>query len=170
MTAREHKGRRGRGVDVSWANRRLLLRGADTLSARGWDRLAKVFRTDDPTDELGAAWGINEQLRQLLRTTTIEAAWDERMRLGHYVMVANMPETDRLYETIVTWWTEIEVLIVTGATNAKVEAANTSIKNIKRTARGFRNAQKYRARILLASAARTVARTSITAGPSPRTA
>lgn len=155
--AREHKGRRGRMVDASWANRRLLLRGADTLSARGWDRLAKVFRTDDPTDELGAAWGVKEQLRRLLKTTTIADAWDERMRMGYYVQVAQMPETDRLYDTIVTWWEQIEVLVITGATNAKVEAANTTIKNIKRTGRGFRKAANYRTRILLTSAARAAA-------------
>ena len=54
-------------------------------------------------------------------------------------------------------WDAIEVLIVTGATTAKVEAGNTGIKNIKRTGRGFRNAENYRTRILLTSAARTVA-------------
>ncbi len=154
---REHQGRRGRKVDASWANRRLLLRGANTLSQRGWRRLEHVLRTDDPTDELGAAWGIKEQVRRLLATTTIADAWQERMRLGYYVQVADMPETTRLYETIVAWWDAIEVLIVTGATNAKVEAANTAIKHIKRTARGFRNPANYTARILLASAARAVA-------------
>ena len=53
------------------------------------------------------------------------------MRLGAYVMAANMPETDKLYDTICTWWPAIEVLIVTGETNARTEAANTTIKNIK---------------------------------------
>jgi transposase len=48
-------------------------------------------------------------------------------------------------------------LIVTGVTNACIEAANTSIKTIKRTGRGYRNPADYRARILLASAARTAA-------------
>ncbi|WP_255475295.1 transposase [Pseudactinotalea sp. HY158] len=125
---------------------------------------------DDPTDELSAAWGVKEQLRRLLGADTLAQAWQERMRLGHYVQTANMAETDRLYETIVTWWEAIEVLIVTGATTAKVEAANTTIKNIKRTGRGFRNSANYKARILLASAARAAARTPITAGLSPRTA
>ena len=68
-----------------------------------------------------------------------------------------MPETTRLFETICTWWEQIEVLIVTGATNARTEAANTSIKHIKRTGRGFRNDSNYRTRILLTSAARTAA-------------
>ena len=154
---RDHKGRRGRLVDPAWANRRLLLRGADTLSPGGWVRLEKVFRTDDPTDELGAAWGIKEQLRRLLNTSSLADAHEAKMLLGHYVMVANMPETDRLWNTICQWWTEIEVLIVTGVTNARTEAANTSIKNIKRTGRGFRNPDNYKARILLRSAAKTAA-------------
>jgi transposase len=55
------------------------------------------------------------------------------------------------------WWNEIEVLIATGATTAKVEANNTAIKNIKRTGRGFRNPANYRSRILLRSAAQTAA-------------
>ena len=40
---------------------------------------------------------------------------------------------------------------------ASSEAANTTIKNIKRTGRGFRNADNYRARILLTSATKTAA-------------
>lgn len=79
------------------------------------------------------------------------------MRLGAYVLTANMPETDKLYDTICTWWPAIEVLIVTGVTNARTEAANTAIKNIKRTGRGFRNENNSRTPILLASAAKTAA-------------
>ncbi|MBO1268331.1 transposase [Arthrobacter sp. PO-11] len=62
-----------------------------------------------------------------------------------------------MFETICTWWEQIEVLIVTGATNARTEAANTKIKHIKRTGRGFRNERNYRSRILLTSAARVAA-------------
>ncbi|MDN6301830.1 MAG: transposase, partial [Brachybacterium sp.] len=100
---------------------------------------------------------IKEQLRRLLATDTLAQAWQERMRMGYFAQIANMPETTKLYDTVVTWWDAIEVLIVTGATTAKVEAGNTGIKNIKRTGRGFRNPENYRMRILLASAARTVA-------------
>lgn len=155
--ARQTHGRRGMVIDPAWANRRLLLRGADTLSRAGWARLERVLRTDDPTDELGAAWGIKEQVRRLLRTGSLADAHTEKMRLGAYVMAANMPETDKLYDTICAWWPQIEVLIVTGVTNARTEAANTAIKNIKRTGRGFRNENNYRTRILLASAAKTAA-------------
>ncbi|MCS6710697.1 ISL3 family transposase [Brachybacterium sp. EF45031] len=155
--ARTHHDRRGRKDDPAWAHRMLLLRGADTLTPHAWERLEDVFGTDDPTDELSAAWGIKEQLRRLLATDTLAQAWNERMRMGYFVQIANIPEATKLYDTIVTWWDAIEVLILTGKTTARVEAANTGIKNIKRTGRGFRNAENYRMRILLTSAARTAA-------------
>ncbi len=154
---RQHHGRRGRQTDTVWAHRSLLLRGADSLTRRGWERLDEMFRRDDPTDELGAVWGIKEQLRRLLNSDTLTQAWDHRMRMGHYTQIADMPETTKLYDTVVAWWDAIEVLIVTGATTAKVEAANTGIKNIKRSGRGFRNSANYTTRILLTSAARNAA-------------
>ena len=70
---------------------------------------------------------------------------------------AAQPETNRLWRAVCRWWKEIEVLIVTGATTAKVESNNTAIKHIKRTGRGFTNARNYKTRILLRSAARTAA-------------
>ncbi|PXA63884.1 hypothetical protein CVS29_18030 [Arthrobacter psychrochitiniphilus] len=73
------------------------------------------------------------------------------------VKAAAMKETDRLQKTVTKWWPEIQTLLATRVTTAKVEAANTMIKNIKRIARGFRNPINYQSRILLRSAARTVA-------------
>ncbi len=155
--SQHNNGRRGRSADPSWANRRRLLRGADTLSPGGWTRLKATFATDDPTGQLAATWGVKEQLRRLLACTSLTDAHEEKMRLGHYVQVADMAETDRLWNTLCRWWPAIEVLLITGVTNARTEAANTSIKNIKRTARGFRNEHHYTARILLTSAARSAA-------------
>lgn len=155
--AREVHDRRGRAFDPAWANRRLLLRGADTLSPRAWTRLELVFTTDDPTGQLEWAWAVKEHVRMLLKTTTLNAAADAMQALRAVAAVAAMPETDRLVATLESWWPAIEVLIVTGVTNARTEAANTTIKNIKRTGRGFRNEDNYRTRILLTSAGRTAA-------------
>ena len=154
---REGKGRRGRLEDPAWVNRRLLLRAGNTLSPQAMARLKATLRTDDPTDEIGAAGGIKEQLRRLLASGSLAEAAEQQMRLGAFVLAADMPETDRLWSTVDAWWDAIEVLIVTGVTNARTEAANTAIKHIKRTGRGYRNPAHYRARILLASAARSAA-------------
>jgi len=155
--AREQHDRRGTSIDPAWANRRLLLRGADSLSARGWARLERVFAVDDPTGQLEWAWAVKEHVRLLLSATTLDSAATAMQTLHAVAQVAAMPETDRLLATLETWWPAIEVLIITGVTNARTEAANTTIKNIKRTGRGFRNAQNYRTRILLVSAARSAA-------------
>ena len=113
-----------------------------------------MFASDDPTDELSAAWGVKEQLRRLLTVTGVDQARREKMILGCYVIAADMDETWRLWATIETWWPAVEVLITYRVTNARTEAANTGIKHIKRTGRGYRNPTHYQARILLTSAAR----------------
>ncbi|WP_312856786.1 transposase [Arthrobacter mobilis] len=135
----------------------MLLRAGSDLSAAGLDRLAGVFAADDPTGKLQAAWEVKEQLRLLLRTGSLADAAAAKQKLHGYVEAAAMPETNRLWRTANKWWKEIEVLIVTGATTAKVEANNTTIKNIKRKARGYRNRWNYQSRILMTSAARTAA-------------
>src|SRR4051812_44584178 len=141
------RGRRGRAVDPAWAHRQLLLRAGDTLSKAGLDRLTDVFLKDDPTGKLQAAWAVKEQLRLLLRTGSLEDAAAAKEKLHGYVEAAAMPETTRLWRTVNRWWKEIEVLIVTGATTAKVEANNTAIKHIKRTGRGFVNSGNYSTRV-----------------------
>ena len=55
-------------VDPPWALRRLLLRAGDELGPKALARLKTVFDTDDPTDEISAAWGIKDLLRQMLQT------------------------------------------------------------------------------------------------------
>ena len=57
--------------------------------------------------------------------------------MGYYTEVADMAETTKLYYTVVAWWDAIEVLIVTGATTAKVEAANTPSRTSKAPAADF---------------------------------
>lgn len=150
--------RRGRNADPAWAHRLLLLRGYNTLSEAGKAKLNHVLRTDDPTDEIGAAWGIKEALRLVLRSPTITVARQRRTDLfDRYVAGAQIPEADRLKKTIDGWWNEIETFIDTQATNARTEAANVTIKNIKRTGRGYRSHANYRSRIMLYNAARSAA-------------
>jgi transposase len=96
-----------------------------------------------------------EPLRLLLKATTIKEAEQARDQFKLIVLTADLPEAWRLWNTIETWWPEILVLITTRVTNARTEAANTSIKQIKRTGRGYRNHHHYRARILLTIARST---------------
>ena len=158
--AREQLGHRGRKDDLAWAHRMLLLRAGNRLSERALRRLDQVLLHDDPTGEIGAAWGVKERLRQLLACRDLDAADHARGLLGIAVLAADMDETWRLWETV--WWEEIETFIDTQTTNARTEAANTAIKHIKRTGRGYRNPGHYQARILLRSHRRTRRRSPLT--------
>ena len=63
---RDLLGRRCTVADPVWVNRRLLLTGAEHLSAKQWKRLSRMLDDHDPTNEIGAAWGVKERLRLLL--------------------------------------------------------------------------------------------------------
>jgi transposase len=145
---RERYGRRGTTAEKVWVNRHLLLTGYEHLSAKQRARLKATFAGEDPTDEIGAAWGVKERLRLLL-------AESEEHRIRHRLYEfyrdaarADMPETTRLATTIETWWPAIHVALTMDVTNARTEGFNRIIKNTKRVACGFRNLDNYQRRIL----------------------
>jgi transposase len=147
--SRERHGRRGRGTDAAWAHRRLLLTAGDRLSAKQLDRLTAMLAADDPTDEIGAAWGCKERLRMLLASPA--DPWVLRARLWAFYRdcaAAGMPETTRLATTVETWWPHILVALRHGVTPARTEGFNRIIKQVKRTGCGYRNMTNYERRIL----------------------
>jgi hypothetical protein len=97
------KGRRGRTVDKAWAHRMLLLRAGDTLSDSAAHRLADVFAVDDPTGKLEAVWKVKEQLRALLRTSSLADAAVAKEELHVLVQAAARLETNKLYRTVCRW-------------------------------------------------------------------
>ncbi|MBC7633543.1 transposase, partial [Aeromicrobium sp.] len=139
------------------AHRRLLLRNGDQLGPKALTRLTTVFTTDDPTNEIGAAWACKELLRQLLaghgptRYSRHETA-HRRTRFLTACVTADLPEATRLAGTIERWWPEIEAFLQLGGTNARTEGYNRVIKQIKRVACGFRNQSNYERRNMLHSA------------------
>lgn len=155
--AREQLGRRGRKPDPAWAHRRLLLAAGDRLSPRGLARLKHVLAVDDPTNEIGAAWGVKERLRQLLAAPTAHDARQRLFRFYDAVLVAEMPETTRLAETVQTWWPAIEAFLRLPVTNARTEGTNRVIKQLKRVGCGYRNQGNYERRIVLHVAAKSAA-------------
>ena len=160
--ARQQYGHRGRGTDPAWAHRRLLLRAGNTLSTAGLARLVGIFRDDDPTDEIGAAWGVKELLRQLLAAhgPTRYSRSETSHRLHRFLAAcadADMPETTRLATTVERWWPAIEGFLQLGVTNAATEGHNRVIKQTKRVACGFRNQANYERHIMMHNAARRAA-------------
>src|SRR5512144_1032166 len=104
---RERHGRGGRTTDPAWANRRLLLRAGDRLSARRLGRLKAVFAADDPTGEIGAAWGVKERLRMLLAADDRHTIANRLHRFHQAVRTADIPESTRLAVTVDAWRPEI---------------------------------------------------------------
>ena len=95
--------------------------------------------------------------RRVLACTTVADAQRERATFNRYATLAAMPETSWLKKTIDTWWPAIAAFIRTRATNAKTEAANVTVKNIKRTGCGYRSPRTTDAASCSGNAARTAA-------------
>jgi transposase len=148
------------GIDETRAHRPVAARADELAALRSEvpDRFKTVFATDDPANEISAAWACKEPLRQLLaahgptRYGRHETA-HRRTRFLAACAVADMPETTRLAGTIEKWWSEIEGFLELGVTNARTEGCNRVIKQIKRVACGFRNQANDGRRIMLHSAA-----------------
>jgi len=151
----------GARARVARSTRHLLLRGPGSLAARGWERLEHNLRADDATGELGAARGIEEQLRRQLVSATLADAHDAKMVLRHHVAVADMPETDRLSDTICAWWAEIEVLIVASATDVAPRPRTRRSCRVRRSV-GRRPPRSARRRM-----SGTGARSSLRRAPTP---
>ena len=141
-------GRRGTTRDPIWVNRRLLLTGAEHLSAKQWQRLWRSFERCDPTREVQAAWAVKERLRMLLAETEPSRI---RRRLADFyeaAIEAQLPEANRLVGTISTWWPAVLVALTHDVTNARTEGFNRIIKQVKRAGCGYRNMDNYQRRIL----------------------
>ena len=98
-----------------------------------------------------APHGSKEGVRLILASTTVEQTRTAKARFDAWATAAGTNETTRLAAPITAWWPHIEVTITTSVTNARTEAANTTIKHIKRTGRGYRNNTHYQTRTLLRS-------------------
>jgi len=145
--------RRGRKTDPTWANRRLLLRGRERLSEAALARMWNGCVDHDPSGQILSAWIAKEELRALCATAA-DGAHPGEIRDRLYAFYrwcadAQIPELTTLAETIETWWPAIEVFLTTGLTNARTEGMNRLIKQVKRSACGFRNRDNYRRRVRL---------------------
>jgi transposase len=145
---REQHGHRGTNEQPAWVHRRMLLTAGDRLSARQRARLRAVLASDDPTNEIGAAWAVKERLRMLLAQTDRDRIRDALWRFYDAAAAADMPETTRLASTIEAWWPAILVALTEDVTNARTEGFNRIIKQTKRVGCGFRNMDNYQRRIM----------------------
>jgi transposase len=146
----EQTGHRGRAGDRLYAGRKLLLLGAERVDEHGWECIRQILRDSDPADEILGCWVAKEYVRDVYLTDDPDEA---ETALERAIVWCTEPEATieqrRLAKTLRRWRNEILAHHTTGASNGKVEAANLTIKQIKRSGRGYRNFVNYRLRILL---------------------
>lgn len=149
----EQKGRRSRKIDPAWANRRRLLSARERLTDKAFTAMWNSLVDSDPSAQILTAWIAKEELRTLLALARTGASRDQiARRLGAFYQWcadANIAEITTLATTVETWWPAIEAFIHTGVTNARTEGINRLIKQVKRSACGFRNTANSRRRIRL---------------------
>jgi transposase len=146
----EQTGHRGQVGDPLYGVRRLLRRRQDRLSTKAAGRLQAGLIAGDPDGEVSLAWTIAQDLMALYRLTNPTTAGEHATTLIADLRECPIPELARLGRTLYTWRVELLAHFNHPAvTNGPTENLNLKIKNTKRRARGFRNFNNYRLRLLL---------------------
>ena len=137
-------GHRGRRDDPLFRIRRVLRRGADNLTPRGWQRLLAGLEAGDVDAQIARTWIAAQDLRLIYRSKTREDAARRFHRWLEHCADSDVPELHRLARTLDSWRAELLAYFDTGGvSNGPTEAANLLIKKIKRVGHGFRNADNY---------------------------
>jgi transposase len=143
----ELTGHRGRKGDVLYGVRRVLLRSRRRLDERRWARVQAAFAADDEL-ALECAWVGKEAFCDLYRAADrakAKTALDEWYAL---VERYDVTELNTFARTIRQWEHQFLNYFDSRATNARSEARNLIIKQVKRSGFGFRRFDNYRLRVL----------------------
>lgn len=146
----ETLGHRGRKGDPLYGIQTILRAGAEHLTERQQARLAKAIAADPAHEEVHVAWQVAQRLRSAYTATNLTAG----RRIAEQVLAGMsscpIPEVARLGRTLTRWRKAFLAYFTTGrANNGGTEAINGLIELHRRIARGFRNRDNYRLRMLL---------------------
>ena len=145
MRRQEHKHLLQQGDETLKGTRQLWLYHPENLTIERWQTFAELKQAQLKT---ARAWAIREQLRWFWEYRYAKSAgkffqqwygWASRSRLQPIIKVAKMLK--RRLKHILTWFKH-------PISNAAAEGFNSRIQSIKSAARGFRNFDNYRTRIL----------------------
>jgi transposase len=143
------RGHRGHKHDPLFRLRRVLRVAQERLDEDTLNRIFQQLADEDTEDEVAAAWVAVDLLRRVYQAPDRDTAHRRLVVFYEWVVAVDVAEITRLATTIDTWQDEVLAFFDTRASNAPTEAANVGIKSIRRAARGFKNTDNYRARILL---------------------
>jgi len=143
-------GHRGRKNDPLYRIRNILRAGKENLTDRQRARLHAAFTTRGEHVEVEVAWSCAQQLRSVYHQANHTAGRAVAEQILASFTTCPIPEVARLGKTLRQWRTEFLGYFDTdGASNGGTEAMNGLIELHRRIARGFRNRDNYRLRMLL---------------------
>jgi transposase len=146
----EIHGHRGRSGDPLYGIRNILRCGQEKLTDKQKARLDKAFHADERHVEVELAWRCAQQLRAAYLAPNLR----EGRKIAEQILASfptcPIPEIKRLGKTLKQWREAFLAYFETGrANNGGTEAINGLIELHRRVARGFRNRDNYRLRMLL---------------------
>jgi transposase len=146
----ETLGHRGRKNDPLYGIRTMLRAGAEKLTDRQWARFESAIAADERHLEVWLAWSCAQQLRGAYRhPKPVEGRKIAEQVLASFP-TCPVPEIARLGRTLKQWRAAFLAYFDTGrSSNGGTEAVNGLIELHRRVARGFRNRDNYRLRMLL---------------------
>jgi transposase len=146
----ETLGHRGRKNDPLYKIRNILHAGQENLTERQQARLATAIAADERHDEVWVAYQCAQDLRAVYHQSTHAAGRQFAEKILATFPGCPIPEIARLGNTLTEWREAFLAYFSTdGANNGGTEAVNGLIELHRRVARGFRNRDNYRLRMLL---------------------
>lgn len=146
----EIHGHRGRKNDPLYRIRNSLRAGAEHLTDRQRARLESAFAADERHLEVEVAWLCAQQVRSAYHQDSHATGRVVAEKVLDSFATCPIPEVARLGKTLRQWREAFLGYFTTGgATNGGTEAINGLIELHRRIARGFRNRDNYRLRMLL---------------------
>ena len=136
--------------DPLYGIRNVLRAGVEHLTERQHARLAAAFDADERHLAVEVAWQCAQRLRAVYHQETPQAGRALAIKVVDGFASCPIPEVARLGRTLKQWKDAFLAYFDTdGASNGGCEAVNGLIELHRRIARGFRNRENYRLRMLL---------------------
>jgi transposase len=143
-------GHRGHRDDPLYRIRNILRAGAEKLTDRQWARLTAALDARVEHEEVGLAWSVAQRLRLAYRHPRPAEGRKIAEQLITSLPSCPVPELARLGRTLRKWRGALLAYFDTDrSSNGGTEAINGLIELQRRIARGFRNRDNYRLRMLL---------------------
>ncbi|KRF40080.1 ISL3 family transposase [Terrabacter sp. Soil810] len=146
----EIHGHRGRKNDPLYRIRNILHAGDDRLTERQRSRLAAAIAADERHDEVWVAYLCAQQVRSAYHQASHTEGRAVAEKILDSFQWCPIPEIARLGRTLAQWREAFLAYFTAGGANSGgTEAINGLIEFHRRVARGFRNRENYRLRMLL---------------------